>query len=385
MVAPEPFFTPTGTPINTLQMCRALTQLGYVVHLATLPLGDDIEVPNLIYHRTLRLSFIKKVPVGFSLGKAIYDVALAFTVVRLMFKHKFIAVHAIEESAFYAVPIARFFGAKAVIDLDSDLCQQLRNHPSRIARFSARLAEPIQRMTIRASTCAVTVAPYLRELVERVSLTTPVFEITDIPIDSAVRQPELNKLDIIKRELGLEGDHTIVYTGNFDHRQGVHLLVAAMRLVRERIPDAKLLLVGGEPVDIDEMRAFAKAENVSEQIIFAGKQPLDLMPEYMALADVLISPRIEPQVTPLKIFTYMASGRPIVATELPTHTDVLDERSAILIAPSTEGIAQGIIRSFEDPQSTEKLAIAAKQQLEQKHTYEIFKEQLGEVYASLEA
>jgi glycosyltransferase involved in cell wall biosynthesis len=61
------------------------------------------------------------------------------------------------------------------------------------------------------------------------------------------------------------------------------------------------------------------------------------MPEYMGLAEVLVSPRLEPYTTPLKIFSYMASGRPIVATDLPTHTQLLDAEAAILGPPTPAG------------------------------------------------
>ena len=104
----------------------------------------------------------------------------------------------------------------------------------------------------------------------------------------------------------------------------------------------------------------------------------------MALANVLVSPRLEPLVTPLKIYTYMVSGRPIVATDLPTHTQVLDERSAILAAPTADGLAAGIARAFEDPAAADRLAERARQSVEQNHTYEAFRRQLGEVYATVE-
>ena len=157
-----------------------------------------------------------------------------------------------------------------------------------------------------------------------------------------------------------------------------------MPLVLARFPDSVLLLVGGEPHQIEVLKARAARSGVASAIRLVGKRPVEQMPEFMAMADVLVSPRLEPYVTPLKIYAYMASGRPIVATDLPTHTDVLDLNSAILAPPSAEGLADGIARAFKEPARSARLGLRARQLVERDHTYEAFKKKLAEVYAYLE-
>ena len=133
-----------------------------------------------------------------------------------------------------------------------------------------------------------------------------------------------------------------------------------MPSVRARFADAVLLLVGGEPELAERLRARATRLGVEGAVRFAGKRPIELMPEFMGLAAVLVSPRAEPLVTPLKIYAYMASGRPIVATDLPTHTDVLDESSAILVPSTAEGLAQGIAQVLADPERASRLGHEAR-------------------------
>ncbi len=161
------------------------------------------------------------------------------------------------------------------------------------------------------------------------------------------------------------------------------MLIEAMA-VRERFPEAVPLLVGGEPRQIERPRRRPATVGVANAARMVGKRPLEEMPEFMALATVLASPRPEPRVTPLKIYTYMASGRPIVATDLTTHTDVLDRATAILVPPTAEGVAQGMIRAFDDPAAGERMGQQARQKVERDHTYEAFREQLRKVYAYLE-
>jgi glycosyltransferase involved in cell wall biosynthesis/ubiquinone/menaquinone biosynthesis C-methylase UbiE len=380
LIAPQPFFTPAGTPLNVLQMCRALTELGHEVELLTLPIGETRLLPGLTYHRVARVPGLDRVPIGFSPAKAIYNLLLALALVRRLRTRRFAAVHAIEESAFFAMPIARWFGLPGIMDLDSDLCYQLRENRSRSARLLAEPACRLRRHALRKASCALTVARALSELVRQESPGTPVFEIRDIPGDAVLRPPDPGMVEAIRDELGLRGRRLAVYTGNFDRRQGAELLVEAMSDVIARRPDALLLLVGGDPEQVAAMRNLAAARGVSTSVRAIGKRPLEQMPEFMALADVLVSPRLEPLVTPLKIYAYMASGRPIVATDFPTHTDVLDNAAARLVPPTPTGLAEGIVAVLEDPVSGEELGRKARAIVERNHTYAAFKAQMGAVY-----
>ena len=67
------------------------------------------------------------------------------------------------------------------------------------------------------------------------------------------------------------------------------------------------------------------------------------MPVYLAMADVLVSPRAFGGNLPLKIFDYLAAGRPIVATDISTHRAVLTQETAVLVQPSAGALAEGIV------------------------------------------
>ena len=64
---------------------------------------------------------------------------------------------------------------------------------------------------------------------------------------------------------------------------------------------------------------------------------------------MLASPRIRGTNTPLKIYSYLRSGKPIVATNLITHTQVLTPDIALLVEPEAEAFAAGLARLIDDP------------------------------------
>lgn len=380
MVAPQPFFRPSGTPLNVLQMCRVLADSGYEVHLASFPHGDDVQLAGLHHHRCTALPAVGAVPVGFSWGKLAYDVMLAGTVLRLLLRRRYVAVHALEEAVFFAVPLARLLRTPVIADLDSDLPDLLRRHGSSRVRRLAGMARALLGWCLRRSTCAVTVAPSLTALVKRDSPATPVFEIQDVPLDGAQHAPDRADVAALATALGPTARRWIVYTGNLDPRQGVAELVAALPQVVARHPDAGLLVVGGEPGQIAALQCQAAAQGLADQLVCVGRQPPERMPAYMAVAAVLVSPRLEAFVTPLKVFSYMASGRPIVATDLPTHTAVLDRDCAILVPPTAEGLAEGIVEALDQPRHATELGQRARRRVLRDHSIDRFRRQIHDVY-----
>src|SRR6185295_18121180 len=98
----------------------------------------------------------------------------------------------------------------------------------------------------------------------------------------------------------------------------------AARAVAERRPDARFVLAGGRPVQIEAARVQAERAGVASCVVFAGQRPFEEIPLFLDAADVLVSPRSTGTNTPLKIYQYLRAGRPIVATRLLTHTQVLN-------------------------------------------------------------
>jgi glycosyltransferase involved in cell wall biosynthesis len=383
MIAPQPFFRVTGTPINVLTTCRALTESGIAVHLLTLPYGEDVALPGLTLHRVGRLPGIDPLPVGFSIGKLAYNLSLLMAFLRLCRSQRFAAVHAIEEAAFWAVPLAHLRGVPAIIDLDSDLCGQLRDHGSLLARMLAAPAGWLRRFALRRAAGALTVSGQATEIARAGNPSIPVFEVNDIPIEGASRPPDADAMLAMRAKLGLVGRKLVVYTGNYDRRQGLSELIGAMAAVHARHPGALLLVVGGEPEQVKALQARIESDQLTEAVRLIGAQPPETMPEFMGLAEVLVSPRLEPYNTPLKLFSYMASGRPIVATDLPTHTRVLDGDAAILVKPTPAGLASGILRVLEDPPGAAALGRRAQRLVQERYTYPGFKRGIAECYAAV--
>ena len=111
---------------------------------------------------------------------------------------------------------------------------------------------------------------------------------------------------------------------------------------------------------------------IASAAIFAGQRPAEDIPAYLDAADVLVSPRSLGTNTPLKIYQYLRSGRPIVATRLLTHTQVLNDDVSILTDATPAGFGAGILRAIADPECARAIGARARQLAETKYSYEAY-------------
>ncbi|MFH0908551.1 MAG: glycosyltransferase, partial [bacterium] len=175
----------------------------------------------------------------------------------------------------------------------------------------------------------------------------------------------------------------VMYTGNFENYQGVELLLRALSIVRRARTDVHGVFVGGEPEQIARMKEIARSLDLLTGCIFTGKRPMEEMPAFMSMASVLVSPRIRGTNTALKIYTYMQSGRPIVATKLATHTQVLDDECAILVQPQPDDVAAGILRAIKEPLLADALGREAKARVAARYSLASFKNKVQTAYQEL--
>ncbi len=157
---------------------------------------------------------------------------------------------------------------------------------------------------------------------------------------------------------------TVAYAGHLYAWKGVDVLLDAVA----HVPDVRCLIVGGheqEP-DLARLRALASRLRIENRVTFTGLVPPSAVPDALGQADVLALPNptsvISTHATsPLKLFEYMAAGKPIVASNLPAIREVLtDERTALLVTPGDpEALAAGIRRLAADAGLRGRLAGAA--------------------------
>lgn len=158
--------------------------------------------------------------------------------------------------------------------------------------------------------------------------------------------------DNLRQELGLPiKDKIIMYTGHLYDWKGVDVLIEAACINNN--PVIKFVIVGGTKGDVEKYGQIIFKKNLSN-VILVGHVQKKIIPKYLKSADFLILPNIpineesEKYTSPIKLFEYMASGIPIIASRLPSITEVLNKDNSILIEAGDPVAINEVVNSGKD-------------------------------------
>ena len=356
VVAPQPFFSPRGTPFSVYDRTSVWSDFRVKVDLLTYGQGDDVDLPGLRIIRIPAFNWLGKVKTGPSLLKLFHDLFLFWWTVALLIRRRYDFLHAHEEAVFYCRFLKPIFRFKLIYDMHSSLPQQLDNFEFTRSRLIKKLFESLENSSIKAADAVITICPALADYVTTLIGDDPKHFLIENSIFDPVRLARGSGNDRTPSEpLPLPpGARIVIYAGTFEKYQGLELLIPAFALVRARVPDAFLLMVGGDDVQVKAMREIADRNGLQGAVLFTGRVPQRLAKHYNSLAAVLTSPRTAGTNTPLKVYEQLTSGKPLVATRIPSHTQVLSEENAFLVEPDVEDIARGIIEALGNPAAVER-------------------------------
>ncbi len=170
-------------------------------------------------------------------------------------------------------------------------------------------------------------------------------------------------LDISKEEARKKLDipvetPTVVYTGHLYGWKGVDTLIGAAK----KLPGVNVYLVGGIERDISAYRR----KGLPPHIHIVGQRPHSEIPLWLCAADVLVLPNSAKEAisrlytSPIKLFEYMASGRPIVASDLPSIREILSDETAVFVASdNADALRDGIQKLLREKEFAATIAMNA--------------------------
>lgn len=377
VLAPHPFFEERGTPIDVLLVLRVLAARPDVeVDVLTYHEGRDVDLPGLTVYRIRRPPFVGGVRPGFSFKKLVCDVYMLFTFIRLLRRNRYDLVHAGEEAAFFALLAKRYSGIPYAYDLDSSIAQQMvESHPA--LRGLGAVFDALETTLMREATITFPVCNLLAKRCADAGA-AKVVTLHDI---SQLQDPRPPRDGELRAEFGIADEELLVlYTGNLESYQGVDLLLDAFAIASVSDRRLRLVIIGGNPGHVRNCRERIEALGLVGRGFAAGPRPFDGLHRYLADADVLACPRVRGVNTPMKIFPYLHSGKPLLATALPTHTQILTEEIAKLASPTPAAFSEALVELARDPVERARLGEEGYAFVERNHTFAAHRERLDAAY-----
>lgn len=379
MIAPQPFFEPRGTPFSVLGRLKALSSLGHEIDLVTYHIGQDVPIQNVVIHRIPSIFFIKRISIGPSVTKLFLDGFLLAKTVQMLFRNSYDLVHTHEEASFFGFMLAKLFNIRHLYDMHSSLPQQLGNF--QYSKFAPliHLFRWFEETVIHSSHAVITICPALKEQVEKINTGVPHVMIENVSTEGDPQAVPANVIQEFKQQYALEGRKVVLYSGTLESYQGLDLLFLSAKVVSRIHKDVLFLIMGGRPDQLEACQHTVAQLGLEAHVRFTGMQAPSEVLKATAACDVLVSPRISGTNTPLKIYSYLQSGKPIVATDLYTHTQVLSRDVAVLAAPEDEAFGKGICQMLEDLRYAQTLGRNARALFDRDYSYDTFLQKTNRV------
>jgi glycosyltransferase involved in cell wall biosynthesis len=213
-------------------------------------------------------------------------------------------------------------------------------------------------------------------------------------VDTETFRPDPVSGEEVRARYSLGGSPVVGYVGTFQEWHGLSELIEAAQEILQSRADVKFLMVGPYYKETQERVA---AAGISGAFIFTGPIQYEQVPKYMNAGDVLVAPynpaRIESteQVrkhglgSPLKVFEYMAVGKPVITTDVkPISDPIQDGVTGYLIPPGdSKALGSAILRILGDRLTAQKVGAAGRQSVIANYSWSMVAEQLGGIFEAV--
>ncbi len=375
LLAPHPFYQERGTPIDVHLVLRVLSERSNTkIDLLVYNEGEDVTLPNLKIFRIPNLKYLQNIRPGFSFKKLVADFLMFFKAWKMVSNEDYDLIHAGEESVFFALFFKIIYRIPYVYDLDSSIAQQIIEKKPAL-RFFAPVFNFLEKIAIINAELNLPVCNALADLCENHGSPKTV-TIHDI---SQLKNPGAPSKGFLKKEIGIEKD-ILMYIGNLEAYQGIDLLLESFQLACKKTDKIDLVIIGGNLLDIEFYKEKSINLDIRDRVHFLGPKPFNQLDKYLAESDIIVCPRIKGVNTPMKIFPYLHSGRPVIATDLYTHNQLLTEKEAYLAPANAKSFAKAIVALTESVELRKKYGKSGQKFIEENHTYKSHKERLNNAY-----
>ncbi|MFW6089223.1 MAG: glycosyltransferase family 4 protein [Gemmatimonadota bacterium] len=378
-VAACPFPYPRGTPIRAYRMAEALAARGHHVNVVTYHLGEAVKSEALEVSRIPDVWWYRKVSPGPSIRKLLLvDPILAVKLWQVLRADRFDVIHAHHyEGLLLALAARGRLPLPIVYDAHTALATELPHYSRLIPRsVSGLVGRLVDTVVPRFAEHTVAVTGSIRDyLVEH-----GVVDTANISVIGNGVEPEFLRRAGERRSIDEDRSVSLAFAGNLAPYQGIDLLLDIFRRVRDRHPDARLLLITESDFGPYERLAQELGVRYSVEVV---RSDLTVLPRLLSTADVLLNPRPRCDGLPQKLLNYLAAGRPIVS--FADSAPGLVHGQTALLAPTSDvdAFAGLVLRVLEQPLLADRLAERARAHAVEELSWERTASEIESLYRSL--
>ena len=259
---------------------------------------------------------------------------------------------------------ARAAGVPIVLEVNAPLAEERARHGG---LAFPRIASRVERAIWTSATAVVTVSTPLADVIETAGVERRRILVLPNAVRREMLRPAAGGARI--RELhGFRPEHVVFgFTGWFRPWHGLEHFLEAFADAGLEAEGARVLLVG-EGQALPALKEIVARRGLERAVAFTGAVGRDAIGEYVAAFDVALQPHATRYASPMKVFEYLALGKPVVAVSTPALLEVLtDGMDSILFPPrDTSGMIEGVRCLLRDPTLRARMSAAARKTVERR-------------------
>lgn len=384
MVAACPFPANFGTPAAIREMSEELARRGHSIRVVTYPLSHAIPITGVEIDRVAQVGSNREISVGPSFQRLAFDALMVFKLFQVVRRHKIDIIHAHNyEGALIGSFVGKITGIPVIYNAINTMIGELASYNCiRPRALAIGLARILDYVVPRLADIIIADTEELRSFL----LSKGIDPERVVTIHSGVRPEMFDGADgsQVRDRFAAEGGPLVVYTGTFDDVQGIDHLMAAFKIVHERKPAARLLLVGStiNPAHRANYERMAVDLGFASQFAITSCS-LDELPGFLAAADVAVVPKPDSPGIPTKLLNYMAAGNAIVSFKQSATILQHSETAFLVDSVTAEDFAKGILTVLDDPTLARRLRANVKSFVMGRFDWPSIAAKLEGIYGSL--
>jgi len=225
--------------------------------------------------------------------------------------------------------------------------------------FKYRLIKGLEQYVFKHANKVACICEGLRKAISGRGISKEKLFVSPNAVDFKKFTPLTEKDTPLLEQWSLKDKKVIGFLGSFFKYEGLEFAVKAMPKILEKLPNAHLLLVGGGNQD-EALRALVKEMALDEHVTFTGRVPYQEISSYYSLVDVLLFPRedirLTQLVTPLKPLESMALGKPVIASDVGGHKEMVEHLKTGMLfkAENIDSLAETVLSMLSDQRLIEQ-------------------------------
>jgi glycosyltransferase involved in cell wall biosynthesis len=286
---------------------------------------------------------------------------------------------------FSAPLIAQRMGIPVVLEVNSPMAFERKNLVKDMMSLPV-LPQLIERLNLKLADAIIVVSKHLKDYFVRHGV--PAAKITVIPngVDIERFSPKISGARV-RAKYGLGERIVLGFVGSFHYWHGLENLLKLIEHTIDQRKKIAYLLVGDGPLkkSVDD---FVTQKKLEQFVILPGYAPHQEIPEHVAAMDIVLAPYPKMDFfyfSPLKIFEYMAAGKPVIASRIGQIAEIIhDEESGILYAPeNVDELMNKTASLIENTEDRQRLGDAARRTIVENYTWQHNAGMISRIIASV--